>query len=256
MKYRIFTLLSLFCAVAGMTQASYAEQDESAMAAAVKVAMSSDARDADEKDRDANRKPVETLDFFGITPQMKVLELIPGGGWYTKLLAPALREEGEFHVSLFARRVEELVKEPGFDKITIVETSEVEVVDGNLPRLRTINEFTFNESDYDAVLTFRNMHNFDDVGRMNVNDAVFLALKSGGIYGVVDHTRRHNEVHTDDNRRRADPVTIIKEVQAAGFEFVDYSDLHFRSTDDLTQEVGVDGVSGNTDRFTFLFRKP
>jgi len=51
-------------------------------------------------------------------------------------------------------------------------------------------------------------------------------------------------------------VTIIKEVQAAGFEFVDFSDLHYRPTDDLTKEVGEDGVSGNSDRFTFLFRKP
>ena len=88
------------------------------------------------------------------------------------------------------------------------------------------------------------MHNFDDVGRMNVNRASFAALKSGGIYGVVDHTRRHNEVHNDENRRRADPVTIIEEVQAAGFVFAGSSDLHYRATDELTKEVGEDGVSG------------
>ena len=53
-----------------------------------------------------------------------------------------------------------------------------------------------------------------------------------------------------------DPVLVIKEVQAAGFEFVDYSDLHFRADDELEYEVGRRSVSGNTDRFTFLFRKP
>ena len=66
------------------------------------------------------------------------------------------------------------------------------------------------------------------------------------------------EIQYDDNenRRRIDPVLVIKEVQAAGFEFVDYSDLHFRADDELEYEVGRRSVSGNTDRFTFLFRKP
>ena len=254
MKFRLLTLAYFFIAASGVMQVSHA-QSETAMAVVVKAAMQGDIRE-DDVDRDANRKPVETLDFFGITPEMKVLELIPGGGWYTKLLGPALREKGELHVSLFTNRAEALIEAPSMDKVKIVGTSEVEVSDGNLPRLRTINQFTFNESGYDAVLTFRNMHNFDDVGRMHINEASFKALKSGGIYGVVDHTRRHNEAHSDDSRRRADPVTIIKEVQAAGFEFVDFSDLHYRPTDDLTKEVGEDGVSGNSDRFTFLFRKP
>ena len=82
------------------------------------------------------------------------------------------------------------------------------------------------------------------------------ALKSGGVYGVVDHTRRHMEYDNHENRRRIDPVLVIKEVQEAGFEFVDYSDLHFRADDELRYEVGRRSVSGNTDRFTFLFRKP
>jgi predicted methyltransferase len=51
-------------------------------------------------------------------------------------------------------------------------------------------------------------------------------------------------------------VLVIKEVQAAGFEFVDYSDLHYRADDELEYEVGRRSVTGNTDRFTFLFRKP
>lgn len=255
MKIRLLAVLACFFVISSLASLSYAA-DETAMAKAVKAAMQSELREEGDTARDANRKPVETLDFFGITPDMKVLELIPGGGWYTKILGPALREQGELSVSLFASRLEELLKDPSMDKVKVVGTSEIEVVDGNLPRLRTINEFTFEESGFDAVLTFRNQHNFDDVGRMRINEASFAALKSGGIYGVVDHTRRHNEVHNDDNRRRADPVTIIKEVQAAGFEFVDYSDLHYRPSDQLTQEVGEVGVTGNSDRFTFLFRKP
>ena len=84
----------------------------------------------------------------------------------------------------------------------------------------------------------------------------FNALKSGGVYGIVDHTRRHMEADDNENRRRIDPVLVVKEVLAAGFEFVDYSDLHYRADDELEYEVGRRSVSGNTDRFTMLFRKP
>jgi len=106
------------------------------------------------------------------------------------------------------------------------------------------------------VLTFRNVHNFDAEARNIMNSAVFESLKPGGLYGVVDHTRRHMERDDYENRRRIDPVLVIKEVQAAGFEFVDYSNLHFRADDELEYEVGRRSVTGNTDRFTFMFRKP
>ena len=58
------------------------------------------------------------------------------------------------------------------------------------------------------------------------------------------------------NRSRVDPVLAIKEIQAAGFEFVDYSDLHYRQDDELRYEVGAKTVTGNTDCWTLKFRKP
>ena len=64
------------------------------------------------------------------------------------------------------------------------------------------------------------------------------------------------ETLNDENRRRIDPVLAIKELLDLGFEFVAYSDLHFRADDELEYEVGRRSVSGNTDRFTLLFRKP
>ena len=85
---------------------------------------------------------------------------------------------------------------------------------------------------------------------------MFKALKSGGIYAVVDHTRRHMQEDNYENRRRLDPVLAIKEIQAAGFEFVDYSPLHYRLDDELIYEVGRKTVTGNTDRWTLKFRKP
>ena len=89
-----------------------------------------------------------------------------------------------------------------------------------------------------------------------MNAQVFAALKSGGHYGVVDHTARHMEPQNSENRRRLDPVMAIKEMLDIGFEFVGYSDLHYRADDTLVYEVGRRSVSGNTDRFTLLFRKP
>ena len=106
------------------------------------------------------------------------------------------------------------------------------------------------------VLTFRNQHNFDPESRNRVNTQVFKALRSGGLYGVVDHTRRHMEKLDNENVRRIDPVLVIKEMLDIGFEFVDFSDLHFRADDELEYEVGRHTVTGNTDRFTLLFRKP
>ncbi len=221
----------------------------------VKAALDGELRTDAERERDRNRRPLQTLKFLGIQPDMRVLELIPGGGWYTKILAPTLRDEGELTVSLFAGRVKDgLVGQPGMDKIQVLEAN-VEAEDGE-DNLRTVQAFDFGETGFDAVLTFRNMHNFDAAGRKNINAAVFKALKPGGIYGVVDHTRRHMEPITRENRRRADPVVIAKELLDAGFVFEDHSSLHYKPDDELRYEVGRKSVTGNSDRFTFLFRKP
>jgi len=95
----------------------------------------------------------------------------------------------------------------------------------------------------------------DAAGRAAMNKAAYDALKTGGIYAVVDHTRRHMEADSPENRRRLDPVLAIKEIQQAGFELVDFSDLHFRPDDELRYEVGRKTVTGNTDRWTLKFVK-
>jgi len=212
----------------------------------IKKAMSSDVRTDSDKKRDRNRKPVETLKFFGIKDDMKVLELVPGGGWYTKLLAPALRDNGQFYLSLGTERLKKsLLTEKPFDKVKLVGSEGFE-----------FKNLDFNIDDLDAVLTFRNYHNFDENERVSVNNAAFKALKPGGIYGVVDHTRRHMQKKNDENGRRFDPVKAIKEIQQAGFILVDYSNLHYKADDELRFEVGRKTVRGNSDRFTLLFKKP
>lgn len=241
-------LLASFALAFAAGIASAGEIDEK-----VKAALAADTRTEAETARDANRKPLETLKFFGLTDDMEVLELVPGGGWYTKVLAPVLAENGKLALSIGTQGVMTLIEENGWD-VDVIETGQFSPVEGS--RLYRIIDSDFGSERFDMVLTFRNLHNFNEVGRNDINNAVFQALKPGGLYGVVDHTRRHMQDDTYENWRRMDPVLAIKEIQAAGFELVDYSDLHYRPDDELLYEVGRKTVTGNTDRFTLLFRKP
>lgn len=233
-----------------------AEQSFDTTAAKLSAAQQSSIRSAAEVLRDRNRKPSKTLEFFGLRDSMTVVELLPGGGWYSKLLAPTLAENGSFIVAMGAERMVKASEgKQGLEKVTHDSTDfSPHKPDG--ARFYTMKNVALKVDDADMVLTFRNYHNFDAEGRMAMNNAAFLALKAGGIYGVVDHTRRHMEADSPENGRRIDPALAIKEILAAGFEFVDYSNLHYRSDDELRYEVGKKTVTGNTDRFTFKFKKP
>ncbi len=217
----------------------------------LEMAMQGATRTPAETARDEiERQPVATLEFFGFREDMRVLELVPGAGWYTKILAPTLRGSGKLYVAIGTDTVaERVLNQPGFDEVDVL----------NLPEgmtLRELEPFNFEVEDLDMVLTFRNLHNMNAESRMHLNDAIFDSLRPGGLYGVIDHTRRHLEPDNRENGRRLDPVLVIKETQAAGFELVDFSDLHASVADDLTLEVGNEIVTGRTDRFTLLFRKP
>lgn len=224
--------------------------------AKVEAALAAEARPQADRDRDDNRLPLKTLTFLGLKDDMRVLELLPGGGWYTRVLAPLLADNGKLYVAINTGTVSrKVLNEPGFEKVEVLATTDkLRRPEGS--RHYVMDEFDFGVRDLDMVLTFRNVHNFGSETRALMHHEVFEALRSGGVYGIVDHTRRHMEPDNHENRRRIDPVLVIKEVQAAGFEFVDYSDLHYRADDELEYEVGRRSVSGNTDRFTFLFRKP
>jgi predicted methyltransferase len=209
-----------------------------------------------EKERDRNRRPIQTLEFFGFRDDMKIVELLPGGGWYTKLLAPVVQENGEYYAAFGTDRiVERLAGKPGFENMTVV-AEDAKVYRKEGARTYTLETEGLGVTGADMVLTFRNYHNFDAEGRAAMNKAAFDALKSGGVYAVVDHTRRHMEQDNSENRRRIDPVLAIHEIEAAGFEFTDFSDLHLRLDDELRYEVGRKTVTGNTDRWTIKFTKP
>jgi predicted methyltransferase len=237
-------VLSLFISASLLAQ-------EGGVADKIRAAMESDVRSNAEVLRDGNRMPAETLGFFGLEDNMRVLELLPGGGWYTKLLAPVLRENGELYVAIGTNNVRDrLITQAGFDHVKVVD------VEGQVQGYSITGPLDFGTKNLDLVLTFRNMHNYTNEERLNINAAVFAALKSDGHYGIIDHSRRHMEPSTDENSRRADVVQIIKEAQESGFVLKNYSDLHYRPDDELRYEVGRATVTGNTDRFTLLFRKP
>jgi predicted methyltransferase len=249
MKYFLTAVLMMF---AGLAFAS----DFDATEAKLKTALEAEIRTDAEKERDRNRRPIQTLEFFGFRDDMKIVELLPGGGWYTKLLAPVVQENGEYYAAFGTDRiVERLAGKPGFENMTVV-AEDAKVYRKEGARTYTLETEGLGVTGADMVLTFRNYHNFDAEGRAAMNKAAFDALKSGGVYAVVDHTRRHMEQDNSENRRRIDPVLAIHEIEAAGFEFTDFSDLHLRLDDELRYEVGRKTVTGNTDRWTIKFTKP
>ena len=246
MKKNLICILSVFLSSQLMAADSAATRNK------IEQALSSSIRDAAETARDANRRPGEVLEFFGLEDGMKVLEISPATGYWSKFVGPTLCENGGELV--FSVGVSDDFKNDVMSLDGLECTSAI----NNDITLRNLPEFSFDDSQFDMVLTFWNLHNPSVEGRKNLNEAVFSALNSGGIYGVVDHTRRHLEPTSREaqNGRRLDPVLIIKEMIDVGFEFVDFSPMHYHPEDNLSQEVGTPGVRGNTDRFTMSFRKP
>ncbi len=222
---------------------------------AVRAAMQGEIRTPEEKARDGARLPVEILSFFRMREDMRVIEVLPAGGWFTKLLGPVLKDKGKLYVThpagFYAEAYGRVKGLPGLEKVEEIGWGASGGGSGGPfgPSGR------WNVAPVDMVVTFRNYH-FSVADRATVNRSTFDALKPGGYYGIVDHTRRHNEPGTRENGRRVDPVLVIKEVQEAGFVLADFSNLYFRPDDALKLEVGNPVVNDKTDRIALLFRKP
>jgi predicted methyltransferase len=222
----------------------------------VTAAMQSEIRTPEERARDVNRLPVEILSFFRMRENMRVIEILPAGGWFTKILAPVLADEGKLYVvhpeGFYANAYREMASLPGLETVE-------EIGWGAAPRSGG-GPFgpsgRWDVEPVDIAVTFRNYHNFSPADRATVTKSVCDALKDGGLYGIVDHTRRHNEPQTRENGRRVDPVLVIKEVQDAGFDLVDFSNLYYRPNDALALEVANPAVNDRTDRIALLFREP
>ncbi|MEY4641656.1 MAG: hypothetical protein RLZZ227_1650 [Pseudomonadota bacterium] len=231
-------------------------QSSEATQALVRAALTHVRRPADDKARDMERKPLEVLSFFRLESDMRVIEILPFGGWFTKIIGPVVRDQGALYtvqpeLGDYSDALEPTLQLEGMDKVVKLDWQGP--ANGASP---WVGSGRWEVEPVDLVVTFRNYHNFGYADRMKINKSTFDALKPGGLYGIVDHTRRHNEPDTRENGRRVDPVLVIKEVQDSGFEFVDYGTMLRSPDDELLYEVGNPEVSGKTDRFALLFRKP
>lgn len=222
----------------------------------VKAALLMEHRSDANRARDDNRDPVRALNFCRMGADMTVLEFGPGSGWYTELLGPLLKDNGRLISAYKEKWLKRLDKLLAHDAMTAVEKRPIDIDWNPEKRKFSVGMLDFGVRDADLALNIREYHNFDEDGAAKLNAATFKALKPGGYYCIIDHTRRHMQGDSPENRRRADPVKTILQVQAAGFVLVDYTDLFYRADDELRYEVGRKTVKGNTDRFSLLFRRP
>jgi predicted methyltransferase len=238
-------------------QAQFMPEKLTPLGEQIEAAVKSPNRPEADKARDAERKPRKTLEFLGLQANQRVVELVPAAGYFTKILGPVLAEKGELYVAIGAQRLEPQIKEnPALAKVKVAPSKATMTPSPTQMGLFDVGAVDLGVKDADLVLTFRNYHNFTPEARASLNKAVFASLKKGGLYGILDHTRRHNEPGNAENWRRMDPVLVIKEVQAAGFVLEDFSNIHYTPDDELRYEVGRKTVTGNSDRFVLRFRKP
>lgn len=224
--------------------------------AKVSAALASDVRSAEERARDGERKPAETLAFFGLKDDMSVLELFPGRGWYTKILGNVLKDNGQLTLALGLSYMGNSLEDWGYGYVKKIPDTNAVMNPTAQRGIFDLTKIDLPKDTYDMVLTFRNAHNMTVDARRKLDTAVLAALKPGGIYGVIDHTRRHMEPFNEERWRRLDPVEVILEATQAGFEFVGYSDLHRNPDDGLVYDSTHESLNRYSDRFTLKFRKP
>lgn len=248
------TLLIALAACAAALPAAAQEADTTA--AKVEAALELPYRTEADRDRDRNRRPVQALTAMGLREDMRVFEFGPGNGWYTKILAPVLKEKGHLSIGYaeqWLANLDELMQAPEMEKVERINLAMR--WDGEL-RAFQFDGMDFQVGELDMFLNIREYHNLHGEERAEFNNAAFAALKPGGRYVVIDHTRRHMQDDSPENWRREDPVKVLVEVQQAGFELVEQFAMFYRLDDTLEYEVGRRSVAGNTDRFFFVFRKP
>jgi predicted methyltransferase len=232
-----------------------------------------------ERKRDAYRHPLETLEFFGLKEDMSVVELSPGGGWYTAVLAPVLRDHGKLEVaggnangdpnSEGTKHAQQLLERfqkmpQAFDKVHAIYFDKAKDFDLGAPESA------------DMVLTFRNLHNWVEDGVVDkVLAASFKALKHGGTFGLEEH--RANPGASTDPKTVGDTGYlpedyVVKLVEGAGFKLAGKSEVNANPKDTKDHPKGVWTLPpnyalgetdhakyeaiGESDRMTLKFTKP
>ena len=207
-------------------------------------AINGEHRTKENKARDAYRNPNKTLLFFGIQKNIKVLEILPGRGWYTEILAPILKDNGQLTVASFGDN------HPN-DYLRDVHLKYVKHLNKNPMVYGNVRRVVFNKENHylknidsnsqDLVLTFRNTHNWIKYGGVeNIYQAFHRVLKKGGILGVVQH-RAHNKDNAKETAKNGyvPERYLINLVEETGFELIEKSEINANQKDNKNHPKGV-----------------
>ena len=214
--------------------------------------------------RDAARKPQEVLEFIGLKPDMTVVEISPGGGYWTEILAPYLHEDGTYYTAVPSRGLDNFKKKLAGNKGLYGEVKVTDMSKGEVAPAGSA----------DVVVTFRNVHNWMSQGRADeVFASFYRALKPGGILGVGEHrapSDKPQDPQAADGYVREDHTIAIAE--RAGFKLIGRSELLANPKDTKDHPKGVWTLPptlalgdkdraryeaiGEADNFLLKFQKP
>jgi predicted methyltransferase len=224
----------------------------------VAAAVADPARPQADRERDAYRKPAECIAFAGLKPGQRIADLLPGGGYFTRIFSAVVGPKGQVFAVATPKRpdappdrpepsaaVRAIAADPHYQNVTV---SVEKVAELKLPEK------------LDMVWTSQNYHDVHNVKDIDVgafNKAVFESLKPGGIYIVIDHAAGKGAgFSVTSTLHRSDPEAVKTEVMAAGFEFVGSSDVIANPADDHNTAVFEKDLHDKTDRYVLKFRKP
>ena len=246
------TAAVLALSVAGCSQGT--PKETAAAPAGYSAALAEPSRPAEDRARDAARHTEETLAFAQVQPGQTIVDMIIGGGYFTRVFSAAVGPEGR----VIAWQPAELIAYQASygESLTAVDAL------ANVDALRSPRAAPGFPANVDLVFTAQNYHdlhlkaNATDTAT-KVNAAVFSALKPGGLYVVIDHNAAAGApLTTSDTLHRIDIETVKREVLAAGFVLDGESEVLASTADPLTTSVFDPAIQGRTSQFVLRFRKP
>lgn len=213
--------------------------------------------DADKR-RDADRKPLEAMQFAGIKSGTQIVELVPGGGYFTRLLSKAVGKGGKVYAVAPAPKPDAPAGAP--DRAASVKAIAADANYQNVTVLVQPIKRLELPAKVDVVWTSQNyhdVHNVPDIDLLAFNKSIFDALKPDGVYFVIDHVAASDAAADVTSKlHRINPDVVKKEILAAGFVLEAQSDLLHNAADPHTAAVFDPSIRGKTDQFMFKFRKP
>jgi predicted methyltransferase len=234
-----------------------AAQDREFSQAALDAALTDPARKADRDAADSRRKPGELIAFAQVRPGDKVLDLIPGNGYWTRIFSKLVGPTGK----VYAVWPQSYAKLATGNVATLRQLSADKYYGNIVTQVQPTTTLTAPEP-LDVVWTSQNYHDYPDefMGKGDpsvLNKAVFEILKPGGTYIIIDHRAEPGVGMRDTERfHRIDPATVRQQVEAAGFTFAGQSQVLNNPADPLNIPVFDKAIRGRTSQFAYKFTKP